>query len=208
MNARHSLTICVTLCWRNMRMPTPPKGKKSLAPAVSRRAITTLWLPKCDAASFKTALALMDGGVPIKRPVGGIAMGLMSDGDKFVVLTDIQGLEDHIGDMDFKVAGTEKGITALQMDIKIKGISDQVLAQALEQARDARMQILKVMLDALPESRKNLSQFAPLMNVIKIDPDKIGAIIGPGGKTIRAPQEKYGVKIDIEVDGTVFVFVA
>src|SRR5258708_4674208 len=152
-----------------------------------------------------STLALMDAGVPIKRPVGGIAMGLMSDGDKFVVLTDIQGLEDHIGDMDFKVAGTEKGITALQMDIKIKGISDQVLAQALEQARDARMQILKVMLDALPESRKNLSQFAPRMNVIKIDPEKIGAIIGPGGKTIRALQEKYGVKIDIEEDGTVFV---
>src|SRR5260221_4102966 len=152
-----------------------------------------------------STLALMDAGVPIKRPVAGIAMGLISDGEKYVVLTDIQGLEDHIGDMDFKVAGTVNGITALQMDIKIKGISDQVLAQALEQARDARMQILKVMLDALPESRKNLSQFAPRMNVIKIDPEKIGAIIGPGGKTIRALQEKYGVKIDIEEDGTVFV---
>src|SRR5258708_7600570 len=152
-----------------------------------------------------STLALMDPGVPINRPLGGIPMGLMSDGDKFVVLTDIQGLEDHIGDMDFKVAGTEKGITALQMDIKIKGISDQVLAQALEQARDARMKILKVMLEPLPESRKNLSQFAPRMNVIKIDPEKIGAIIGPGGKTIRALQEKYGVKIDIEEDGTVFV---
>jgi polyribonucleotide nucleotidyltransferase len=152
-----------------------------------------------------STLSLMDAGVPIRRPVGGIAMGLISDGEKHVVLTDIQGLEDHIGDMDFKVAGTERGITALQMDIKIKGISDEILAQALNQAKDARLEILKVMLTALPEPRKTLSQYAPRMNMIKIDPEKIGSIIGPGGKTIRGLQDKYGVKIDIDEDGTVFI---
>ncbi len=152
-----------------------------------------------------STLSLMDAGVPIKRPVGGIAMGLISDGAKYVVLTDIQGLEDHIGDMDFKVAGTNQGITALQMDIKIKGISDQIMSQALAQAREARMQILDVMLKAIPEPRKQLSPYAPRMTIIKIDPEKIGAIIGPGGKTIRGMQDKYGVKIDIEEDGTVFV---
>ncbi len=152
-----------------------------------------------------STLSLMDAGVPLKRPVGGIAMGLISDGDKFVVLTDIQGLEDHIGDMDFKVAGTEQGITALQMDIKIKGITNEILAQALHQAKEARMEILKVMLAALPEPRKTLSPYAPRMNMIKIDPEKIGSIIGPGGKTIRGLQDKYGVKIDIDEDGTVFI---
>jgi polyribonucleotide nucleotidyltransferase len=152
-----------------------------------------------------STLALMDAGVPIKRPVGGIAMGLISDGRKNVVLTDIQGLEDHIGDMDFKVAGTEQGITALQMDIKIKGISDQILSDALAQAREARLQILDVMRKAIPEPRKQLSPFAPRMTVLKIDPEKIGAIIGPGGKTIRGMQDKFGVKIDIEEDGTVYV---
>jgi polyribonucleotide nucleotidyltransferase len=152
-----------------------------------------------------STLALMDAGVPIKAPVGGIAMGLISDGDKYVVLTDIQGLEDHIGDMDFKVAGTTKGITALQMDIKIMGISDEILSKALSDARIARLKILEVMMSALPESRKHLSPFAPRMNVLKIDPEKIGMIIGPGGKTIRSMQDKYGVKIDIEEDGTIFV---
>src|SRR5581483_4298114 len=115
-----------------------------------------------------STLALMDAGVPIKQPVAGIAMGLISDGDKYVILTDIQGLEDHIGDMDFKVAGTKNGITALQMDIKIKGISDEIMAQALAQAREARLQILDVMLAAIPEPRKNLSPFAPRMTVLKI----------------------------------------
>jgi polyribonucleotide nucleotidyltransferase len=152
-----------------------------------------------------STLALMDAGVPIKRPVAGIAMGLFSDGEKYVVLTDIQGLEDHVGDMDFKVAGTEQGITALQMDIKIKGISDQIISEALTQAHTARMQILDVMLKAIPEPRKNLSAYAPRMTVIKIDPEKIGSIIGPGGKTIRGMQDKFGVKIDIEEDGSVFV---
>jgi polyribonucleotide nucleotidyltransferase len=155
-----------------------------------------------------STLALMDAGVPIKQPVAGIAMGLISDGDKYVVLTDIQGLEDHIGDMDFKVAGTKDGITALQMDIKIKGISDTIMAQALAQAREARLRIMDVMLAAIPEPRKNLSPFAPRMTVLKIDPEKIGSVIGPGGKTIRGMQDKYGVKIDIEEDGTVYVSAA
>lgn len=152
-----------------------------------------------------STLSLMDAGVPIIRPVAGIAMGLIKEGDKFAVLTDIQGLEDHIGDMDFKVAGTERGITALQMDIKITGVSDEVMRQALLQARDARLQILEVMNAAISEPRKELSEYAPRMVTIKISPDKIGAVIGPGGKTIRGIQERTGAKIDIENDGTVFV---
>lgn len=152
-----------------------------------------------------STLSLMDAGVPLKRPVSGIAMGLITDGDKYAILTDIQGLEDHIGDMDFKVAGTEKGITALQMDLKINGVSDALMAEALEAARVARLAILEVMLKAIPEPRKQLSAFAPRMTVINVPVDKIGMIIGPGGKTIRGMQEKYTVKIDIQEDGTVFV---
>ncbi len=152
-----------------------------------------------------STLALMDAGVPITRPVGGIAMGLVSDGERYAVLTDIQGIEDHLGDMDFKVAGTEKGITALQMDIKISGVTDAIMAQALEQARVARMQVLKVMLAAIPAPRPHLSEYAPRMTTITIDPEKIGALIGPGGKTVRAIQDRHGVKVDIEDDGTVFV---
>ncbi len=152
-----------------------------------------------------STLALMDAGVPITRPVAGIAMGLIKDGDAVAVLTDIQGLEDHIGDMDFKVAGTERGITALQMDIKIAGVSDAIMAQALKQAKDARMQVLQVILNAIPETRAELNEFAPRMTTIKIDPEKIGAVIGPGGKVIRGIQERTGVKIDIEDDGTVFI---
>ena len=152
-----------------------------------------------------STLSLMDAGVPIKRPVGGIAMGLIKEGDKFAVLTDIQGLEDHIGDMDFKVAGTTQGITALQMDIKISGVSDAVMAQALSQAKAARLQILEVILSALPAPREHLSDFAPRMTQIKIDPEKIGAVIGPGGKVVRGIQERTGVKIDIQDDGTIFI---
>ena len=152
-----------------------------------------------------STLALMDAGVPIKEPVGGIAMGLIKEGDKVAVLTDIQGLEDHLGDMDFKVAGTKNGITALQMDIKIKGVSEAVMAQALAQAKDARMQVLGVILSALPAPRQDLSDFAPRMTTIKIDQEKIGAVIGPGGKVIRGIQERTGVKIDIQEDGTVFI---
>ncbi|MBK8031105.1 MAG: polyribonucleotide nucleotidyltransferase [Chloroflexi bacterium] len=152
-----------------------------------------------------STLALMDAGVPIKRPVAGIAMGLIKEGEKIAVLTDIQGLEDHLGDMDFKVAGTAQGITALQMDIKITGVSDEVMAQALAQAKDARMQILDLIQQAIPAPRGQLSEFAPRMETIKINQDKIGAVIGPGGKTIRGIQERTGVKIDIEEDGTVFI---
>ena len=152
-----------------------------------------------------STLALMDAGVPIIRPVAGIAMGLIKEGDKVAVLTDIQGLEDHLGDMDFKVAGTERGITALQMDIKITGVSGEVMKQALKQAYDARMQILEVMRGAISEPRDYLSDYAPRMITIKIDPEKIGAVIGPGGKVVRGIQERLKIRIDIEDDGTVFI---
>lgn len=152
-----------------------------------------------------STLSLMDAGVPIKRPVAGIAMGLVAENGKFAVLTDIQGLEDHIGDMDFKVAGTAQGITALQMDIKISGIPHEVMVQALAQAKEARMEILGVIESAISGPREKLSDYAPRMETIKIDTEKIGAVIGPGGKMIRGLQEKHGVKIDIQDDGTVFV---
>jgi polyribonucleotide nucleotidyltransferase len=155
-----------------------------------------------------STLALMDTGVPIKRPVGGIAMGLVTDGERAAVLTDIQGLEDHLGDMDFKVAGTVEGITALQMDIKIKGVTYELLEQALGQAHDARLKIIDAMLKAIPEPRPELSPYAPRMTITQVDPDKIGAIIGSGGKTIRAIQEEFNVKIDIEDDGTVYIAAA
>ena len=152
-----------------------------------------------------STLALMDAGVPIKAPVAGIAMGLVKDAAGYAILTDIQGLEDHLGDMDFKVAGTAVGITALQMDIKIKGLTTELLSQALEQAREARGQILELIASVLPAPRADLSPFAPRLTVIKIDPGKIGAIIGPGGKMIRKIQEETGVRIDVEDDGTVFI---
>lgn len=152
-----------------------------------------------------STLALMDAGVPIKSPVAGIAMGLIKEGDRVAVLTDIQGLEDHIGDMDFKVAGTENGITALQMDIKISGLPDAVLQQAMEQARVARLEILDVMLETIPEPRAELNDFAPRMLTMKIDQEKIGDVIGPGGKTVRAIQDEFKVKVDIAEDGTVFI---
>jgi polyribonucleotide nucleotidyltransferase len=152
-----------------------------------------------------STLALMDAGVPIIRPVAGIAMGLIEEAGRVAILTDIQGLEDHIGDMDFKVAGTEKGITALQMDIKITGVSDDIMKQALSQAKDARLKILEVILAALPTARPELSDYAPRITIIKINPEKIGAVIGPGGKMIRAIQERTGAKIDIQEDGSVFV---
>ena len=152
-----------------------------------------------------STLALMDAGVPISAPVGGIAMGLVSDGDRYCVLTDIQGMEDHLGDMDFKVTGTTEGITALQMDIKIKGVTRQILTEALEQARVAREQIIDVITTTIPAPREKLSDSAPKMLTTKIDVEKIGALIGPGGKNIRALQSEYEVKIDIEEDGTVFI---
>ncbi len=152
-----------------------------------------------------STLALMDAGVPIKAPVAGVAMGLVSDGDEFAILTDIQGLEDHLGDMDFKVAGTAKGITALQMDIKIAGLSQELMAQALEQARIGRLEILDSMLATISEPKAELSPFAPRMMTVSIDPDKIGAVIGKGGSMIRNLEETYEVSIDIQEDGTIFV---
>ena len=153
-----------------------------------------------------STLALMDAGVPIKAPVSGVAMGLITDATgRYKILTDIQGTEDHLGDMDFKVAGTSAGITALQMDIKISGLSAQMMKEALEQAKVARASILEKMLAVLPESRPDIKEHAPRIITVKIPVDKIGALIGPGGKNIRALQEETGAKIDIEEDGTVYI---
>ncbi|MEJ2706675.1 MAG: polyribonucleotide nucleotidyltransferase [Anaerolineales bacterium] len=152
-----------------------------------------------------STLALMDTGVPIKAPVAGVAMGLIKEGEDYAILTDILGMEDHLGDMDFKVAGTDKGITALQMDIKIKGLSSQIMSQALDQARHARLFILDQMLAVISTPRPELKPHAPRMTVIQIPQDKIGAVIGPGGKTIRGIQDETGAKIDIQEDGTVFI---
>ena len=155
-----------------------------------------------------STLALMDAGVPIKRPVAGVAMGLIKDVEntgKVAVLTDIQGLEDFLGDMDFKVAGTAQGITAIQMDIKIKGIDEAILRQALAQAHDGRMHILDKMLDTLPAPRPHLSRYAPKIIHFFINPEKIGEVVGPRGKMINKIIEETGVKIDIEDDGSVFI---
>ncbi len=158
-----------------------------------------------QASICASSLALMDCGVPIKRAVAGVAMGLVTDGKKYAILTDIQGVEDHLGDMDFKVAGTSAGVTALQMDIKIGGISTEMMAEALEQARQGRMIILESMAATLAEPRPELSKWAPRMESIKIDPSKIGAVIGKGGATIRSLEENYDVSIDIQDDGTIFI---
>ena len=152
-----------------------------------------------------STLALMDTGVPIKAPVAGVAMGLIKEGERYAVLTDIQGAEDHLGDMDFKVAGTTQGITALQMDIKIKGITAEIMRQALTQAHDARLAILDKMLEVIPVPRPELRSFVPRITTIHVPVDKIGAIIGPGGKIIRALQEETNTKIDIDDDGTVYI---
>jgi len=152
------------------------------------------------------SMALMDAGVPLKAPVAGIAMGLVKEGDKVGILTDIMGSEDHYGDMDFKVAGTDKGITALQMDIKIGGVSVDIMRQALAQAREARLHVLGKMAETIKAPRTALSEFAPRFITIRIRPEKIREIIGPGGKVIRGIQEKTGAKIDVEDDGKVTVF--
>ncbi len=152
-----------------------------------------------------STLALMDAGVPIKAPVAGIAMGLVTRDGAYQVLTDIQGVEDALGDMDFKVAGTAEGITALQMDIKIKGLTREVMAQALEQAREARLHVLSKMLEVIPEPRRHMSPYAPRITTIQINPDKIRDVIGPGGKVIRKIVEETGCQIDIEDDGRVFI---
>jgi len=148
----------------------------------------------------------MDAGVPVKAPVSGIAMGLVKEGDDYVILTDIQGAEDHLGDMDFKVAGTRDGVTALQMDIKITGVTRQIMSDALAQAKGARELILDRMLEALPEARTELAEHAPRISSIKIDPDQIGMIIGKGGETIRALEADHEVQIDIEEDGTILIY--
>ncbi|MDE3087893.1 MAG: polyribonucleotide nucleotidyltransferase [Chloroflexota bacterium] len=152
-----------------------------------------------------STLALMDAGVPIKAPVAGVAMGLITEGDQYAILTDIIGLEDFLGDMDFKVAGTAQGITALQLDLKLQGVPTELLHKAMMQAREARLFILGKMLDVMPEPRTDISQYAPRITVTKIDPEKIGALIGPGGKNVRKLQEEFSVKVDIEEDGTVFI---
>ena len=152
------------------------------------------------------SLALMDAAVPIKAPVAGIAMGLVKEGDKYGILTDIMGTEDHYGDMDFKVAGTEKGVSALQMDIKIKGVSIDIMREALKQAREARLFVLGKMREALEKPRTELSPYAPRFVTIKIRTEKIREIIGPGGKVIRGIQEQTGAKIDVEDDGRVTIF--
>ncbi|HLM33698.1 MAG TPA: polyribonucleotide nucleotidyltransferase [Gaiellaceae bacterium] len=153
-----------------------------------------------------STLALMDAGVPIKGPVSGIAMGLVKEGDDYVILTDIQGAEDHLGDMDFKVAGSRAGITALQMDIKITGVTQEIMRNALEQAKRAREFILDKMAEAIPEVRSELSENAPRISTVKIDPEKIGMVIGKGGETIRSLEGDYDVQIDIEEDGTILIY--
>ncbi|MFN2628629.1 MAG: S1 RNA-binding domain-containing protein, partial [Gaiellaceae bacterium] len=153
-----------------------------------------------------STLALMDAGVPIKAPVSGIAMGLVKEGDDYVILTDIQGAEDHLGDMDFKVAGTRAGITALQMDIKITGVTQQIMSDALEQAKRARERILDRMLEVIPETRTELSENAPRISTVKINPEFIGMVIGKGGETIRALESDHDVQIDIEEDGTILIY--
>ncbi|WP_026701104.1 polyribonucleotide nucleotidyltransferase [Salibacterium aidingense] len=158
-----------------------------------------------QASICASILAMMDAGVPIKAPVAGIAMGLVKEGDDLTVLTDIQGMEDALGDMDFKVAGTEEGVTALQMDIKISGINREVLEYALEKARSARMKVLENMLSAISETRSELSEYAPKILTMTISPDKIRDVIGPSGKTINQIIEDTGVKIDIEQDGTIYI---
>jgi polyribonucleotide nucleotidyltransferase len=158
-----------------------------------------------QASICASTMAMMDAGVPITAPVAGVAMGLIKEGDFFSILTDIQGLEDHLGDMDFKVAGTAKGVTAIQMDIKINGINRSILNDALAQARDGRMFILNKMLARIKEPKKELSQYAPKIISMNIHPDKIRDVIGAGGKIINKIIEETGVKIDIEQDGRVFI---
>ncbi len=152
-----------------------------------------------------STLALMDAGVPIKAPVSGVAMGLVKEGDRYAILTDIQGIEDALGDMDFKVAGTDRGITALQMDIKIAGLTASLMAEALEQARQGRSHIMNKMLETLSAPRPDLKPHTPRITIVMIPVDRIGAVIGPGGKTIRSIQDETGARIDIEEDGSVYI---
>jgi len=150
-------------------------------------------------------LSLLDAGVPLKAPVAGIAMGLIKEGDEIRILSDILGDEDHLGDMDFKVAGTAEGVTALQMDIKIFGVTREIMKQALYQAREGRLHILEQMAKVMPEPRQQVSEYAPRITTLKVKQDRIRDLIGPGGKMIRSIIEETGVKIDVEDDGTVYV---
>jgi polyribonucleotide nucleotidyltransferase len=152
------------------------------------------------------SMALMDAGVPLKAPVSGVAMGLIKEGDQVVVLTDILGDEDHLGDMDFKVVGTREGIASLQMDIKIEGVDREIMKRALAQARDGRLHILDKMAEAISVPRKDVSEYAPKYITIKIHPDKIREIIGPGGKVIREMSTEFDAKIDVDDDGTIKIF--
>jgi polyribonucleotide nucleotidyltransferase len=151
------------------------------------------------------SLAMMDGGVPIEKAVSGIAMGLVKEGEKYAVLSDILGNEDHLGDMDFKVAGTGEGITAFQMDIKIQGISFEIMEKALHQAKEGRLHILGEMNKAIQKAREQLSAYAPRLLTMKVETDQIGLVIGPGGKTIQGLQRLYGVDINIDDDGTISI---
>lgn len=157
------------------------------------------------ASTCGSTLALMDAGVPIKEPVAGISIGLMTRGDEYTLLTDILGIEDFSGDMDFKVAGTKNGITAIQLDMKVEGISDEIVTETVSRARDARMIILDKMLALIPAPRKSLSVYAPKVEVVKIPPEKIGEVIGPGGRNIRAIQASTGATLDVEDDGSVMI---
>jgi polyribonucleotide nucleotidyltransferase len=157
------------------------------------------------ASSCGGCLALMDAGVPISKPVAGISVGLVQEKDKYELLTDIIGEEDHFGDMDFKVCGTRDGITAIQLDIKTEGITHKIIRDTLHQAKEARLVILQKMATALPAPRPEISKYAPRLLTIKIDPEKIGKIIGPGGKNIKALQADTGANVDIEDDGTVYI---
>jgi len=192
------------LAWRAVRPVLPPHHEFPYTIRVVSE-ITESNGSSSMATVCGTALALMDAGVPIKRPVAGIAMGLIKEGDRFAVLSDILGDEDHLGDMDFKVAGTSEGVTSLQMDIKIQGITEEIMRVALAQAKDGRIHILGEMAKALPEARTELGEYAPRIEVITIPTDKIREVIGSGGKVIREIVEKTGAKVDISDDGTVKV---
>ena len=198
--------------WATASWPSAPWSRSS--PARRTSPTPSAWCRRCFPATAARSMAsvcgstlsLMDAGVPIKAPVAGVAMGLiMGDGDRYAILTDIAGLEDAMGDMDFKVAGTAEGITALQMDIKVKGITLEILEKALAQARQARLFILDRMLETIPASRPELSRYAPRMYRIQIPQEKIGMVIGPGGRVIRSIIEETKCSIDVEDDGTVLI---
>jgi polyribonucleotide nucleotidyltransferase len=190
------------LAWRAVR-PMLPKAEQFPYTLRVVSEITESNGSSSMATVCGTSLALMDAGVPLAKPVAGIAMGLIKEGERFAVLSDILGDEDHLGDMDFKVAGTGSGITSLQMDIKIDGITEEIMKVALDQAREGRLHILAEMSNALSESRGQLGEFAPRIEVMNIPTDKIRDVIGSGGKVIREIVEKTGAKINIEDDGTV-----